>query len=459
MIRFLAGLALIAAPAAGPSAFGFDIPAAPGHRPGPLDAGSPGVGPAGLVCLRDGSSLVRLRPGERPERLDLTALARTAIARDVMRTGDWDERWDMSLMVDTTIQFDARGTAFTLLIPRYSNLKRAVLLWSRDGCRSWRAAPLASRAATMEKAGAFTDRAGPPTIVSYETHGGYTGKRLWLDLFRWQGDALVRRAAPLLAADDSLLTGNHSGGGNSTWTGQGRIVLVYPAATAGKQGALIVSRELDLRTLAWAAPAAPVGRSTTAGANDNHDLPAIARLPSGRLITVVGAHHAQFRLFESRKAGTTLSGWGAPQPVGDPARGGAFAEYSYTSLNVARDGTINIVARAEGRGGHYDLVQLRRRPNGSWLWPDGQPHRLIAAPKRHAYAAWRQRVSEAPDGTLYLFFSYFPNRLSPVEATAMKVARSGARDCTQPDGRCWYPDVPTFATRTLVSHDAGATWE
>ncbi len=453
----IGALALLATTSAGPT-FGYRLVAAPAHRASAWDGGSPGFGPSGNACLRAGGAVVRLPRGGRAERFDFDAAAAAAIDRDLMRGGRWDRRRDASLLVDTNIVFDAGGTAYTLVVPRYSNLKTAALLWSRDGCRTWRATATTGRNATLEKPVRGTDRAAPPTVLSFDYYGNARGPHLWLDLYARRGDGVVRATpAPVPVADDSLLVANHSGGGNSTLTLPGRIIVAYPTVQGGG-GTQSVAREWDRRAGRWLGAAQEIARSTTSGAGpDNHDLPALALLPSGHVVAVIGAHHAVLRMVTSNAPGTVARGWSAPETIGAPEQGRAFQQYSYVSLNVSRTGTINVVARAEGRQAHYDLVQLRKPAGGTWTsWPGGTPQRTIAAPDRALYAAWRQRVSEGPGGALYLSFAYFPNRLADDEAKALGLADAPRRDCAK--DRCWYQDAPTLRPVTLVSTDDGATW-
>lgn len=455
----IGALCLLAA-APGGATFGYQLVAAPDHRTGPWDGGSPGFDTAGNACLRAGREVVRIGRDGGAQRLDFDGPAATAIDRDLMRGATWDRRRDTTLLVDNNIVFDAGGTAYTLIVPRYSNLKTAAMLWSRDGCRTWRAVATTGRNATLEKPQRETDRSAPPTVLSYDYYGNARGPHLWLDLYARRGDALVR-AVPqgVPVADDSLLVSNHSGGGNSSITLRDRIIVAYPTTDTSRGGTQSVAREYDRRSNRWATAPLEIGRSTTGGAGpDNHDLPALATLPDGRLIAVVGAHHSVLRLFTGNTPGTIRDGWGAPETIGAPDRGKAFQQYSYVSLNVSRRGTINIVARAEGRQAHYDLVQMRKTPGGRWTgWDDGAPQRTIASPDRALYAAWRQRVSERPDGALYLSFAYYPNRLADDEARALGLADAPRRNCAKE--RCWYQDAPTLRPVTLVSTDDGATWK
>lgn len=428
------------------------------HAQSPLDLGSPGFDRWGNGCVRHGGQITRLGADGTRETMNFTTAAAQAIDRDVFAgSRRWDALWDQSMMVDSGVQFDVSGTAYTLVIPRYSNLVRAVLLVSKDVCRTWHAVHLAGRNATMEKAQFFTD-SSPPTIISYEYYGSRSGTRLWLERFAFRGVRIEATAGfPQLVASDSRLSANHSGGGNSTMTSRDRIVVVYPAIESSGPGTLTMAREFDRRRAEWIGPAVPLGRSTSIAHSDAHDTPAIACLPNRRIIVVTGAHHALFRMYTS-KEDTIASGWHDFEIVGDPSQGKAFQQYSYPSLNVSRSGMINIIARAEGDQGRYELVQLRKRPDGIWAeWPGSKPHRILAMPNRPQYVAWRQRVTEDADGILYLHFAFFPNMLTVGEASELGVVRNEETRCQ--GARCWFNNAPTLGQVTLISRDDGLTWE
>lgn len=452
-----AALAVLGPAAAGSLPIDYRLEIAQGHRPSALDAGSPGFDAAGDAVLRAGAKLVVLTPAGAVRGLDLDALARTAIDRDIFKgRGRWDGAWDKGSMVDTGVVFDSRDRAYTIITPRYSNLKQAVLLWSDDQLHSWHAVALAGRNATLEKPDAFNDRDGPPTILSFENYGGISAPRLWLNPLRIDHGAVIA-APPLLLSSRSLLVGNHSGAANSTFTTRDKIFIVYDTTDKSAPGTLSVARQYDRATGKLEGGEMPIGRSTTAVTPDPHDIPAITMGPDGRLIVVIGAHHARFRMFTARAPRTLLAGMTDDGLLGEPRSNGANGSYSYVSLNMAHDGTMNIIARAEGDRAHYQLVQLQKRWKRPWtVWPGGLVHRIIAQPSRPHYAAWRQRVTIGRQGRLYLNFRYFPNELTPLEATGLGIAGGPTRDCA--NNRCWYPNAPYIAPVTLVSADEGATW-
>ncbi|EJL32332.1 hypothetical protein PMI02_01517 [Novosphingobium sp. AP12] len=433
----------------------YTLEAAERHRATLLDAGSPGFDNSGSAYVRSGGVLTIVRPRRAVRTLDLDEIARAAIERDVLKGERWDGLWDKGTMVDTSVVGDAEGRVYTLIIPRYSKLRSAVLLWSADRGRTWHAVALAGRNATMERPDSYNDHGAPPTILSFERYGGRTERRLWLERLTVSEDRIVPAGPPLLLSDRSLLVGNHSGAANSTFTTRDRIIAVYDVDDGLGQGTLSVAREVD-RTTGRLGPERQVGRSTTAQAPDMHDIPAITAGPDGHLVVMIGAHHAWFLMFRSRQPGTTAGGWIPEGPVGK--EGSATGTYSYISLATSRDGTMNVVARGEDGRARYSLVQLRKPWGKPWTrWPNGSIRRVLAEPNRAHYAAWRQRMTMDLAGQLYLNFRYYPNMLTDAEARTLGVAGGPRKDCDK-GGLCWYADAPELTPRTLVSSDNGVSW-
>ncbi|SDA36956.1 hypothetical protein SAMN03159340_04063 [Sphingomonas sp. NFR15] len=439
----------------------FSIVAAPAHVVGPLDRGSPGFDKSGNAYLRDGTDFVVIKKGSKPRVMDLTSAAGAAIDRDIFGgKGLWDRRWDTGRMIDTAVVVDDSDRVYTVLTPKLSNLKTAILLMSDDGGTTWRATPLRARTATIERYDSFNDHGGPPTILSFENFGPYTGPQLWLETFKISDNGLQRRAPAALVSNNSFVVPNHSGGGNLTFTLKDKIFVVFDTLDKSAPGTEALGRTFDRTTGEWTGGMVSLGRSTTVASPDDHDLPAITMDRSGTLTVVLGAHHAHFKVLQSLLPQSMSSGWSPPVTIGQSGRDNgdrAEASFSYTSLNTALDGTVNIVARAEGTS-FYNLVQFRKPPGQSWAKSSGGiVPRLISSSGRHGYAAWRQQVTADRAGRLYLNFVYYANNLSVAEAAAGGVADSPRKDCV--NARCWYINAPSARPITLVSDDNGETWK
>lgn len=429
------------------------------HKKGVLDLGSPGFDTHNHAYIRTNSMIYIEQNNKRISSINFLAAARIAIDRDIFhQAGAWDGRWDSSVMVDTAIVFDASDRAYTILVPRYSNLKQAVLLWSTDHGLSWSAQGLTGRAATIEKPDSYNDLTGPPTIISYENYGAYKGRHLWLDLFSIAQRKLKRSAPGILLSERSLIVPNHSGGGNSSFTTKKRIIVVYDVADDVATGTLSVAREINRATLQPEGREVIIGRSLTPKGPDLHDMPAITGDATGRLTVIIGAHHARLQVARTLSQRSIADGFTPLSPIGNLAIP-QDSSFSYASLNTLRDGHLIIISRAEGDSYFYKLVEFIGEPGGeNWrIWPNGYHYRVIATPHRQSYAAWRQRVTLDRNGRVYLNLRYYPNVLTPDEAEEAGVSTNARRNCRERD-RCWYEGVPDFDPRTLVSNDGGLTW-
>lgn len=431
--------------------------AAKGHASSVMDQGSPGFDSSNTAYIRSGGTIFVAKDGRQVSQIDLDAAAHTAIDRDIFKKeGAWDGKWDQSFMVDTAIVFDGQDRAYTVIVPRYSNLQHPVLLWSGDHGKSWSAVPLAGRDATLEKPDSFNDHSGPPTVLSNEYYGAQSGQRLWLETFAVRGNAVGPDHLQLLS-NRNFLSENHSGAGNSSFTTKTKIFVVYDTTDKSGRGTLSVARQYDRASNALEGEEVPIGRSTTLKGPDPHDVPAITADAAGQLTVVIGAHHALLQTVQSRAPGSILSGFTDPKPIGDPSKP-QDSSFSYESLDTARDGTLNMISRAEGDSTLYQLVQLRRPAGGDWtIWPNGYHYRVIAKPSRPSYVAWRQRVTTDRNGVLYLHLRYYLNSLTADEAKSIGVTGTPTQSCDA-RGRCWYVNSPDLQPETLVSKDNGLTW-
>lgn len=458
--RRLAGLVLaplLFLPSAVARPSEYRLVAGSGHTSSPLDGGSPGFGTDGTAYVRDEKQLLVLRGGVQVAALDFEELAAIAVNRDIPDVdGNWDRSWDQGFMNDKAVVSDDSGRLYTLLIPRYSNLHNAALLWSDNGGKDWHALKLPGRNAAIERPDAFNDHSGPPTVLSFENYGGVVGKRLWLNLFKAADGVVTADGPPILISNNSVLAGNHSGAANSTFTRRGKVFVAFNTDDCSSTGTRIVVRQVDRVKHAIEGDEVVLGRSLTQACGDVHDIPAITMGPDRRLIVVIGAHHALLQWVQAAAPDSALGGWSSATPIGTNglAKGDVF---TYVSLAMSRDGTLNLISRLTDASARYPLVQLRKPWNEPWQrWPSGSIVRPIAVPDRSHYSAWRQRMTVDSLGNLYLNFRYYPNMLSNDEAAREGLAGTETKDCA--NGLCWYVTVRERDAVTLVSTDGGLTW-
>jgi hypothetical protein len=422
----------------------------------PLNAGSPSFDSKRIAYIRSGDNLLEIKGQSVVNSGNFKKEAMIAIDRDVFRG---KQKWDGKVLdkdlSDESIVFDDYDFAYTIVIPHRSNLSHAVLLWSPDRCRTWRAIAVRGRGATLEKKDTFTNTAGPPTVISFDNLGALTGPMLWLETFRKDASVIVPDARPALVSSNSLIGLNHSGGGNSTFTTAGRITVVYASNEPTARGTAIYARIYDRVNHRFVQDPVFLGYSDTKKGPDAHDLPAISGDRAGKLYVIFGAHQAMLKITELNSG--KKNAWSVPLVVGQPKADGKYGSYTYASLNISQDGTINIFARSEGDHYKFQLVQLQRLPNGQWRnWENGLLHRVIAEPNRTFYSAWRQRVTTDNSGRLYLNFRFYVNDLTEDEANSLGIQDSAKASCRM--DRCWYVNAPTGAPVTLRSSDNGSTW-
>lgn len=426
----------------------------------PLDRGLPALDQRGIVYVRSGDKIIVINPTNGASYdIDFAGSAAHSIDRDIFQNnGRWDRSWDSGPMVDNDIVFDGRGYAYTIVVPRYSNLDSAVLLMSNDNCVTWQAIKLSGRNATIEKRSIIKPtNSWVPSVLSFESYGKYEGTRLWLELYS-ANNGSVKSNKSIIVSDRSLLVANHSGGANSSISFEDKIIISYPVKTDRRQGTLSVAREFETTSETFRTGEIPIGWSATLKGPDNHDLPGLALMPDGKILAIVGAHQALLRVTMSSAVATIEAGWGEPIDIGEPMAAGRYGRFTYPSLDVASDGSVNVIARAEGDRWRFQLVQLRRDKHGVWTtWPNGLKYRVIVSPEREAYMAWRHHVSTAPDGTIYLNYRPYANQLTYAESKLLGVEGGRTADCSET--RCWYIDAPTGPAHTIASSDGGITWK
>lgn len=457
ILCFLVGACTTQQSTSGSSVLQYDLSKFFLDQPPAINLGSPSFDRDNAAYLRDDDKLVVIKAG-RAATSDFGAAARQAIDRDIFgATGAWDGSWDTSTLEDNSLYFDQNNRIYTLVIPRYSNLETAALLWSDTLGKDWKAVALSAANATMERPDAFNTLNGPPTIISYDYYGRDSGPNLWLERLTQTASGDIAVGQPALVSDQSLLVSNHSGGGNSSYTVGDRVFITYPVLDKNGAGTAAYIRQFNKSTNEFDGPPVALGRSTTKETADPHDIPVITGDKAGTLHVVVGAHHAMFTYSTSKTPLSIYDGWSDPVLLGEPKRADQFGSYTYASINMTTDENINILARMEGDEYRFALAQIRKPAKGAQVrWNGSLNHRVIARPNRKFYGVWRHRVTQDREGKLYLNIRYWPNQLTPEEAVILGLdARSGI-NCRI--GRCWYPDAPYIQPTTLISSDGGLTW-
>ena len=364
--------------------------------------------------------------------------------------------------VSERIEFDAAGRAYTLLDIRLKGGgRRNVLLYSLDGCRSWRLVtlPFGGRhvvydghdggTASLEQFAGWNTGDRPPLVAVWRPVSDWPGRRAARNLLyvlapSFQGRRLVL-PAPTLVSDKFIGMTYAAGGASFAATSGATSYIVWTeVADPGAPGTptYVCAFDREAATLT-----APVLVAEASPVNDDHDTPGIVIDGEGYLQILTGAHNAQF-LYAHSLAPRDASAWTAPVPVlGDGAVQTAgsttgIARQTYLSLACLPDDSLVIVYRQRRAGvdpdfggASYDALSIQRRsPDG--VWSDAVP--LACSADRAGYACYHQKLTVDRRGRLYLSLSYFnPGLYQPKQRQA---------------NRFRYRMV-------LISKDGGTTWD
>jgi len=363
--------------------------------------------------------------------------------------------------VSERIEFDALGRAYTLLEIRVrGGALYNVLLYSLDGCRTWRLGtlPVGGRrvlydgrdngTAALEQYAGWNSNSRPPLVA------------VWRPVADWPGSRASRSNLYVLKPSFS----------------KGRLRLPSPTLvstrfigqTYGAGGASFAASSSSTSYLVWAEVArrGDTGTPTYVGSfshasrkmkgrlllaqayrrNDDHDTPGIVRDGAGYLHVLTGAHSGPF-LYAHSVRPWDASEWTTPEPTleggylnaeGEPG----LARQTYLSLACLPDNSLVTVFRQARRGVDTDfdgayhdaLCWQTRSPDGTW----SESQRLVCSQDRAGYATYHQKLTVDRAGRLYLSLSYF----SPLDFPADQRA------------------AHRFTHRmVLISKDGGAAWD
>jgi BNR repeat-containing family member len=342
--------------------------------------------------------------------------------------------------VAESVEFDALGRAYTLLEIRLRDgTLRNVLMYSLDGCATWRTLvlPFARRAtrpgerddgtATIEHFSGWNLSEEPPLVAVWKKTGAWPGlratrNRLYVLRPYFDGDELLL-AKPQLVTTRHLGMVQAAGGASFAATTGTTSFIVWTevaAATAGGSPTFVAALDRTSGSLTrpvWVARARP--------ANDVHCTPGICLDGQGYLHVVTGAHQRPFQYARSLRP-LDPSSWSRPRPVlssGYRAAGSGGAEagrQTYLSLACLPDCTLVTVFRQQRAGvdavfaGHaYDVLCVQTKAvDGDW----GPARRLVMSKDRRGYAIFYQKLAVDRTGRLFLSLNWCnPRDYAPAE--------------------------------------------
>ena len=328
--------------------------------------------------------------------------------------------------VSELVEFDRLGRAYTLLEIRLrdGSLKN-VLLYSLDGCESWRTVTLPIDGhrtfyngldvgtMTMEHFTGHNLSGDPPLIALWHPVSRWPGlrasrNRLYVVRPTFDGDRLVLPPATVVT-DRHLGILQAAGGASFAATAGATSFIVWTEiapASAARSPTYVAALDRATGRLTR-----PVLVGLASPANDDHDTPGICIDGRGYLHVVIGAHLRPFRYARSIRP-LDASAWTSPRTTlssgfrepGTDADG--RGRQTYASFVCLPDDTLVLAFRQERagvdsvfHGEPYSALCVQTRPEGKGWSP---ARRLVFRRDRAGYAIYYQKLAVDRLGRLYL---------------------------------------------------------
>jgi hypothetical protein len=361
------------------------------------------------------------------------------------------------------IVFDTQDRAYTLVTIRLEGgTLRNVMLWSTDGCATWRVTELPAGDVVSEIWVGHNTIEGPPLllvcrvdpVVNPDT--GKLRRTLYLSQPSFSGDgivvpALTQISAGALGLSDGATTA-------STVVSHGDLSWIVWANSTPRpsRGSPVYVTTYDRRTQTLG-PRVLLARSLLG--NDGHAQPGIVIDSQGYLHVIAGAHGHPFQYRQSLVPFTAYQGWSQLEEVGSTGyakRSGAPVEegrMTYLAFVCDQQDRLHIAYRQWRRntdpwfgGAVYGALSYQRHdPELGWTSP-----RPLVVPPYSGYSIYAQALGLDHRGRLYLSASCTAGS----EGSARKAALERWRQ-TGSEG----PQPPAHLRRmVLVSVDGGEDW-
>ena len=361
------------------------------------------------------------------------------------------------------IVFDTKDRAYTLVRVRLEGGDlRNVMLWSTDGCATWRVAELPAGDIVSETWVGHNVIEGPPLllvcrvdpVVNPDT--GKLRRTLYLSQPHFSGDGI---AVPALTQISTRALGLSDGATTaSTVVSHGDLSWIVWAHSTPRpaRGSPVYLVTYDRRSQALG-PRILLARSQLG--NDGHAQPGIVIDSKGYLHVIAGAHGRPFQYRQSLVPFTAYEGWSQLEQVGSTGyaehRGARVEEgrMTYLAFICDQQDRLHIAYRQWRRntdlwfdGALYGALSYQRHdPELGWTAP-----RPLVVPPYRGYSIYGQALSLDHRGRLYLSASC----MAGAEGSNRKVAMERWRQ-TGSEG----PQPPLYLRRmVLVSVDGGDTW-
>jgi hypothetical protein len=344
---------------------------------------------------------------------------------------------------------DTQGGLYTALCTRHPDkVARISLLYSFDDGQSWQVVAVPGSAYDIENFSGHNTLTGPTPLLVYAFRAKHSSAKwgayhdLLLYLPKREGDRLVL-GDPIPITDDCLGSCQHSGGPPSLATRDGRTHVIWAQAVeTDLPGVPTFIATVDHATRR-VSPHVLLGYAPPL--NDVHNVPAVCFDSTGILHIVTGAHGQNFVYRHSLKPNDTQSGFSEPIHTLDAgyvtkdSDADGLGRQTYCSLVCDDQDTLHIAFRqwrqgvdSHHGGANYAALSMQSKPKGK---PWGPARPMVVAPLP-GYSIYYHKLTVAPDGSLWLSYSYLSGTKSYQEE---------------------FPELYNNCA-ILVSKDHGKTW-
>ena len=363
---------------------------------------------------------------------------------------------------NTQIVFDTSDRAYTILRVRLEGGDlRNVMLWSADGCVTWRAVSLPAGDIVSETSVGHNVIDGPPLLLVCQVDASVnpdTGKlRRTLYMTRPYlagGDVVVPALTQI--SDRALGLGDGATSASPVVSSGDLSWIVWVDSTPRpSRGSPVYVTTYDRQARALGPPVL-LARSLLG--NDGHAQPGIALDSKGYLHVIAGAHGHPFLYRQSLVPLAAYQGWSQVEAVGTTGyavRVGSPEEGRMTYLAFVCDqqDRLHIAYRQWRRntnsyfnGALFGALSYQRRdPLLGWT-----PPRPLVIPPYKDYSIYAQALSLDRRGQLFLSASCMAGAEGSNRKAALERWRQSGSEGPQP---------PLYLRRmVLVSADGGDTW-
>ena len=355
---------------------------------------------------------------------------------------------------NTRITFDSDGDAYLYLATGRSNLGKALLLYSKNQCRSWQVYKLPYlEHGRLEVNDTFNLKKFPPPILFYTIRNRPKGEMSMI-IPKKNTDGTLSFSKPIIIAKNSMTCPPHSGGGNFCVSVNDHIHIIWTTnKSIDGKGNTHYAATYSRKTKKLSKPVLVGSSNEYTNKADSHCLPVITVDSKGYLHVILGTHHSPFKYTRSNQP-DSVAGWIKPQLFGLPKKKKREGSYTYPSINCDKFDNIHTVSRWAGYSYYFTLAYNKRTPDGKW-----HKQQLLVIPFCNMYGCWYHKVSIDRPGRLFVYYINYRNQLSSKSLAAYNKKWPQDKVNLKPAKRAaWDSNIKPHDPAILMSEDSGRRW-